>query len=285
MKPHFVGRGLAPAKNRSAARLKLGTAYFRLKRYALWAFGGLKFARRGRPCACPCTHEHFVHQTPLLRKLKDVDMYLQHNKIVNLRLAVAKLDGVILRPGETFSYWRLIGKPTRRKGYLPGMVLERGAVKAGIGGGLCQLSNLIYWMTLHTPLTVTQRHRHGYDVFPDAGRTQPFGSGATCFYNYGDLMIKNDTAQTFKLRLEVGESHLHGAWLSDVPPVCKYEVYEKAHLIQSEYWGGYTRHNLIHRRIYNLDGTQTGDEFVAENHAIMMYAPLLTSNSERECCK
>lgn len=44
-------------------------------------------------------------------------------------------------------------------------------------------------MALHTPLTVTERHRHGYDVFPDAERTIPFGSGATCFYNYGDLMI------------------------------------------------------------------------------------------------
>ena len=45
------------------------------------------------------------------------------------------------------------------------------------GGGLCQLSNLIYWMTLHTPLTITERYRHSYDVFPDSNRTQPFGSG------------------------------------------------------------------------------------------------------------
>lgn len=48
-------------------------------------------------------------------------MDLQRNKIVNLRLAAARLDGILLRPGETFSYWKLIGKPTRRKGYLDGM--------------------------------------------------------------------------------------------------------------------------------------------------------------------
>ena len=39
-------------------------------------------------------------------------------------------------------------------------------------------------MTLHTPLQVTERYRHSYDVFPDADRKLPFGSGATCAYNY-----------------------------------------------------------------------------------------------------
>ncbi|MCL2573619.1 MAG: VanW family protein [Defluviitaleaceae bacterium] len=259
-------------KNRSRLRLKLGVLYYRLKRYAVWAFGGIKFAETNDNML---TNEHFSHQTPLLRKLKDVDMQLQYNKAANLRIAVAKLNSVIIRPGETFSYWQLIGKPTRRKGYLLGMVLQNGAAQSGIGGGLCQLSNLIYWTTLHTSLTVVERHRHGYDVFPDADRTQPFGSGATCFYNYGDLMIKNNTAQLFQLKLEVTESHLKGTWMSDKPLDCRYEVYEKAHLIKSEYWGGYTRHNLIRRGVYNLNGVLIGDEFVAENHAIMMYSPLL----------
>lgn len=74
--------------------------------------------------------------------------------------------------------------------------------------GLCQLSNLIFWMTLHTPLEVIERHRHGYDVFLDSNRTQSFGSGATCFYPYGDLMIRNPTGEPFQLRLQVGEEYL-----------------------------------------------------------------------------
>ena len=118
----------------------------------MWYFGGLRFARKASAPGCP--HLHFRHRTPLLRKLKDVDMQYQYNKIVNLRLAAACLDGVVLRPGETFSYWRLIGRPTRRKGYLDGIVLFCGTFRPGVGGGLCQLSNLIFWMTLHTPLTV-----------------------------------------------------------------------------------------------------------------------------------
>ena len=95
--------------------------------------------------------EYFSHKTILLRKLKDVDMWMQFNKITNLKIATKKLNSIILRPGEVFSYWKLIGKPTKRKGYLNGMILKNGGFDTGIGGGLCQLSNLIFWMTIHTP--------------------------------------------------------------------------------------------------------------------------------------
>ena len=108
-------------------------------------------------------------------------------------LAAARLDGLTLKPGETLSFWRAVGRPTRRRGYVEGMILRNGRVASGVGGGLCQMTNLLYWMTLHTPLTVTERWRHGYDVFPDSNRTQPFGSGATCAYPHRDLMIRNDT--------------------------------------------------------------------------------------------
>ena len=70
--------------------------------------------------------------------------------MTNLRLASARVNGIVLHPGQTFSYWYLIGRPTARKGYLPGMLLRNGRAVAGVGGGLCQLSNLIFWMTLHT---------------------------------------------------------------------------------------------------------------------------------------
>ena len=90
-----------------------------------------------------------------------------------------------------------------------------GKLKQGIGGGICQLSNLIYWMTIHTPLTVTQRYRHSYDVFSDSNRTQPFGSGATCAYNYLDLQIKNETNSTYQLVVYLTDTHLVGEWRSD----------------------------------------------------------------------
>ncbi len=261
---------------RSDLRMKLGKRYFTLKRYILWIFGGIRFAKKR---AVPCPYAYFTHETPLLRRLKGVDMQLQHNKVANLKLAAPRVEGITLLPGETFSYWKCIGSTTKQKGYLDGMILKNGSFVAGTGGGLCQLSNLIYWMTLHTPLTVTERHRHGYDVFPDASRTQPFGSGATCYYNYGDLMIRNDTNQVFTLHIEVGEHSLSGAWKTDKPPEFRYEVYEKAHEFRPEFWGGYTRHNMLCRRKYTRNGLLLDDEYIAENHAIMMYAPLIAQHS------
>ncbi len=155
------------------------------------------------------------------------------------------------------------------------MVLFYGNVKNGTGGGLCQLSNLIYWMTLHTPLTVTERHRHSYDVFPDSNRTQPFGSGATCAYNYLDLQIKNETTNTYQLVVYLTNTHLVGEWRSDTPAIRKYEVYEKEHSITHEYWGSYVRHNKIHRKVFNMNNEQIDDEYITENHATMMYEPFL----------
>lgn len=260
-------------KTRGKWRLAAGVCYFRLKRRCEWWLGSKRYAKERSSQLLP--HVHFRHQTVLLRQLKDVEMWMQHNKVTNLRLAVSCLNGVTIQPGETFSYWRLIGKPTRQKGYLDGMLLSHGRVLAAVGGGLCQLSNLLYWMTLHTPLTVTERHRHSYDVFPDANRTQPFGSGATCFYNYLDLQIANLTTQLFQLHVYVTDSHLVGEWRSDMPLTRKYEIAEKDHAIQPSIWGGYERSNQLYRNVYSLDGEWLHEEWITANRARMMYEPLL----------
>lgn len=262
-------------KNRSRVRLFLGTIYYRMRRWLQWYFSSTKYAfEKNNELKMQNIVSH--HQTPLIRNLPQSEMYLQRNKVVNLRLAISKIDGLILRPGEVFSFWRLIGKPTKCKGYLDGMVLFDGTVRPGIGGGLCQLSNLIYWMTLHTPLTVVERWRHSYDVFPDADRTQPFGSGATVSYNHIDLQIKNDTKQEYLLRLQISDDSLIGRWFSNEPLLYTYEVYEKFHEITHEIWGGYVRHNVINRRVFDEEGNEIVDEVIAENHAIMMYQPYLS---------
>jgi vancomycin resistance protein VanW len=265
-------------KQRSAFRISLGKTYYRMKRYLEWYTDKKKYAKITKSEKLPFIS--FSHRTVLLRKLKDVDMWYQHNKVKNLKIAIQKLDGILIKPGETFSYWKLIGTTTKGKGYVEGMVLFYGTFQKGIGGGLCQLSNLIYWMTLHTPLTVIERHRHSYDVFPDSKRTQPFGSGATCAYNYLDLQIQNSTDQTYQLHLYLTDTHLVGEWRTENEELHSYHVYEKEHWITPAYWGGYLRHNLIYRKVFNKQKQQIDDEYVTENHAIMMYEPLLESTQQ-----
>ncbi|MDW7651615.1 MAG: VanW family protein [Bacillota bacterium] len=262
----------APPKKRTKLRRLLGKNFFTWKRYIAWRLPGRRFANTR--LKEQLTYVAMEHSTPLFRRLRNVDMWLQHNKATNLRLAAGRLNGV-LRPGETFSFWRLVGKPTAKKGYLPGMVLCEGAFYPGTGGGLCQLANLIYWLAIHTPLTVTERWRHNYDVFPDSDRTQPFGSGATVAYNYIDLQVRNMTNTAFQLQIWLDGEHLFGCWRCAEPQQYTYRVYEADHAITHEWWGGYLRHNVLRRKCFNANGNEVADEFLVENHAIMMYEPLL----------
>ena len=263
-------------KPRTWLRLEMGKAYYTYQRYALWVLKRATFAKHYSEEKLPVVH--IYHETILLRQLKDLDMQYQYNKIVNLKIASQKLNGIVIHPGEVLSFWKLIGKPSARKGYVKGMVLTGGIVSPGIGGGLCQLSNLIYWMSLHTPLTVIERHHHGYDVFPDNKRTQPFGSGATCYYPYGDLMIYNGTESDFQLCISVGETHLHGEWRSSAPIEFSYEIVERNHEMRGEYWGGFSRHNALYRIVRDISGNFVREEFITENHALMMYSPFLTES-------
>jgi len=263
---------------RSKLRVFLGKQYYRLLRYLNWYFGGKKYTKR--KSNNHLKYIYFTHRTPLFRKLRNVDMWLQHNKVVNLKIALKRVNGILIHPGETFSYWKTIGKPTKYKGYKKGMNLYYGKFRAETGGGLCQLSNLIFWMTLHTPLTVVERHRHSFDVFPDSNRTQPFGSGATCVYNYRDLQITNQTNETYQINIKIEDDHLVGEIRTNIEPYETYRVYERDHKITHEYWGGYVRHNLIRREIFDFSSNLINDEYICENHALMMYEPLIGTNEE-----
>jgi vancomycin resistance protein VanW len=209
-------------------------------------------------------------------------MWLQYNKIENLRLAIERINGIIIRPGEVFSFWYLVRNPSQQRGFKVGMTLENGQVKQGYGGGLCQLGNLIYWMAIHSPLSIKERWRHSYDVFPDINRTLPFGSGATLAYNYIDLQIENKTKHNYQLSFGLTDEHLWGEIHSDVSSPYKYEILEKNHQITGPVSGRYMRQNQLIRQLRDIQtNALVKEEFVTENHALMMYAPLLSPASKR----
>lgn len=228
-----------------------------------------------RHSSVPMPHLVAEHRTPLVRPLSGLDPRLQENKVVNLRLAAHRLDGLVLDPGTRMSFWQVVGSPSRRRGFLDGLVLSHGQLREGVGGGLCQMTNLLYWMTLHTPLEVVERWRHSYDVFPDANRTQPFGSGATCAWPALDLQIRNPTAASFRLSVTLDEAHLLGAWTSDVHSLHTYVVEERAHRITHDGPGMYVRHNELWRIETDERTSRTRERLVASNDAFMMYEPFL----------
>lgn len=258
--------------NRSKLRQILGREYYILKRKLQWFLGTQKWARTKQDERLP--YIVFEHRSLIMRPLKDVDMYLQENKKTNLALAIQHLNGIVIQPRETFSIWRLVGRPTQRKGYLEGLVLKQGQIAKDTAGGLCQLGNLLFWIFAHSPLTVTERYRHGFDVFPDVNRTVPFGAGATLSYNHIDLQVKNETEQSFQLCLWLDDQYLNGVLRAQYPLLDTYTVEERNHMIQMQHWGGYTRHNQIYQ-IKTNEQREQSERLLVENHAIMMYNPYL----------
>jgi vancomycin resistance protein YoaR len=104
----------------------------------------------------------------------------------------------------------------------------------------------------------------------NAGRTQPFASGATCAWPGLDLQVANPSSVAFRLGVEVTATHLVGSWATASPLAERYEVYEVDHRITADADGGHTRSNEMRRRVLR-DGVVVGDELVARNRARVMY--------------
>lgn len=256
---------------RGQLRQFFGKEFYIYKRKVDWLLGDKNWAKtksntfEGSPV--------FEHRSMILRPLKDVDMYLQENKRTNLKLAIAHLNNIVIRPNETFSIWKLVGRPSKWKGYLDGLVLKQGKIAVGVGGGLCQLGNLLFWIFAHSPLSITERYRHGFDVFPDVNRKVPFGAGATLAYNYIDLQVTNTTETDFQINLWLDETHLNGALFCSERLEKTYTLVERNHLMKRQIWGGYSRHNQIVKIIKSAE--KETEELLVENHAIMMYDPFI----------
>jgi len=213
------------------------------------------------------------HSSLLMRELSEAEMVLQRNKVTNLGLATRRIDTVLIRPGETFSFNKVVGSCTRRKGYVEGMRLSNGAAISGVGGGICQLANLLHWMFLHSPLTVVERSEHSFDPFPDKGRVLPWGVGCSIVYNYVDLVVRNDSDTTFQLCTWVDERHLRGELRADEATELSYRVHarEEAFL---RYEGRIYRKNEIWRAaISKRTGKVVGEEHLKSNCALVKYAP------------
>lgn len=120
-------------KKRSDIRLMLGGWYYTWCRYIGWYTSKRQFASghgsEDYPNVC------FQHKSLLKRNLTKEEEVYQENKIVNLRLAVEKLDGIIVYPQETLSYWKTIGKPSASKGYKKGIMLKDGQLYTELAAG------------------------------------------------------------------------------------------------------------------------------------------------------
>ena len=209
----------------------------------------------------------------IMRQLHGVDMQLQKNKVTNLKLACAKIDGIVLQPGEEFSFWNTVGDATAKKGYLEGLVISNSQAKKGVGGGLCQMANLIHYLVLHSPLEVTELHHHTDALFPDSKRRVPFGTGTSISYKKLDYRFKNTSAYPVQLRTWVDENDmLFGELRSTVPLDKKYRLVEEDSHFAKDENGVFYRNSRVYRIVIDkATKKELAKELILKNHSKVMY--------------
>ena len=253
----------------------LGVRWNRLKRFAMWAFDRQRYCEEKSEEILPfLVKRHSTRMVKVLDGGGDESLRLQLNKVENLKLVVPCLNHVLIRPGEMFSFCRLVGKPTAKRGFKEGMELSMGKASSGIGGGICQMANLLHWLVLHSPLTLVERSSHSFDPFPDQNRSIPFGTGCAIFYNYVDFRFRNETEQTFQLNLWIDETELWGELKSDEEIYETYKIYEEDHEFVKEE-GQWFRKNTIMRRVMvrKEGGRFLRNEEMKKNFVRVMYDP------------
>lgn len=136
--------------------------YHRLRRTVDWWQHPLPWAREWQdPAGFPLILTEKT--SPLQRAPDGAIMAYTEEKTQNLRLACQHINGLLLPPNSVFSFCRLVGKTTGERGYLPALELHDGAMLPSVGGGLCQLSNLLLLTALEINAEIIERHRHSYD--------------------------------------------------------------------------------------------------------------------------
>ena len=115
----------------------------------------------------------------------------------NVALSAKACNGVILLPGEVFSYNGTTGSRSADKGYQAAPVYVGGASTDEVGGGICQTSSTIYYAVLHTTLEVVERRSHMYNT-----GYVPAGMDATVYYGSTDFRFKNNTNYPVKIVTE-----------------------------------------------------------------------------------
>ncbi|MEG0370026.1 MAG: VanW family protein [Hungatella sp.] len=211
------------------------------------------------------------YNSHLIKKGKGIDPILQENKVINIMLACSKINGIVIYPGETFSFCKTVGKMTKRKGYKDGRVIERNAIRPGIGGGLCNLVNTIHRIVLHSPLKVTEFHNHSDALAPDQGERVPFSSGTSISYNNIDYRIKNTTDQPIQLLVWCENESLYGELRSEREFPWSYKLIEENHHFQKEGAKYYRISQIYKETMEKSTGNRLEKELVLDNHSEVMY--------------
>jgi hypothetical protein len=141
--------------------------------------------------------------TPLWSDPRHSEARFQFGKVENLRHAAQQFDGLVLPENGLFSFWKQLGRPSRRRGFVAGRMLKEGCMVGSTGGGLCQISNALYAVALKSGCSIVERHAHSRSV---PGSAAEAGLDATVAWNYVDLRFR--AQQDLRIKVALGATTL-----------------------------------------------------------------------------
>lgn len=121
------------------------------------------------------------------------------NRVFNINLAASRLNGILIPPGQTFSFTKTVGDVSSLTGYKQAYVIENGRTVLGDGGGVCQVSTTLFRAALNAGLPIVERNPHAYRVGYYEQDSDP-GVDAAIYYPNIDLKFKNDTGHHILLQ-------------------------------------------------------------------------------------
>lgn len=127
----------------------------------------------------------------------------EQNRTHNIRLAAQAIDGVLLRPGERFSFNEVVGPRNLETGYRKAVEIVNQELVAGVGGGICQVSSTLYNSVLLSNLSVAYRRNHSRPL----GYVQ-VGRDATVYYGAIDFQFVNSKPFPVLLMAHVNENQI-----------------------------------------------------------------------------
>jgi vancomycin resistance protein YoaR len=121
------------------------------------------------------------------------------NRIYNIRRALQQFSGVIVKPGEEFSFVKYLGVVDGSTGYLPELVIRNNKTEPEFGGGICQVSSTVFRAAIYSGLKITERRNHSYAV----QYYKPYGMDATIYVPRPDFKFINNTPGAIFMQPEI----------------------------------------------------------------------------------
>ncbi|RJR14781.1 hypothetical protein C4579_04140 [Candidatus Microgenomates bacterium] len=130
-------------------------------------------------------------------------------RVHNVALAASRINGVLVKPGETFSFNRTVGDISAATGYKQAYVIKSGRTVLDDGGGVCQVSTTLFRAILDAGLPIVERHAHSYRVgYYEQGGWKP-GFDATVYSPTYDLKFTNDTSHYILIQAKTDTANTH----------------------------------------------------------------------------